>query len=163
MDPGTRCLAARRALLLLYLDKTRDSFYSFFFVCLFDFCFSFSCDQSGCWVDRHMRFFCAHVFMFHLWGETAAALIIDPLLVCSVRWKEKQLLPAGIKLQLRNLPLWSTRTCAQHLLVAGKRRCSNELGGTKPILFNEFFYTNGYSKRPNNSTCYPVMSGKCGI
>lgn len=33
----------------------------------------------------------------------AAALIIDPLLMCSVRWKEKQLLPAGIKLQQRSV------------------------------------------------------------
>lgn len=94
----------------------------FFFLCflfvyfisgfLLFFSFTASPDLlTGCWVDRHLRFFCARVLMFHLWGEMAAALIIDPLLICSVRWKEKQLLLASVAAeQLLRLRLWSVNT-----------------------------------------------------
>lgn len=85
-----------------FIFRQDKVFFFMFFVCLFCFWASFflfftaSPDLlTGCWVDRHLRFFCARVLMFHLWGEMAAALIIEPLLICSVRWKEKQLLPAS--------------------------------------------------------------------
>lgn len=71
MDPGTQCSAGRQARLVLYLDKTiffnvfclfvlfLGSFFFFFFTASPDL-------LTGCWVDRHLRFFCARVLMFHL-------------------------------------------------------------------------------------------------
>lgn len=77
----------------------QDKGFFFLFVCFvsgFFFFFPASPDLlSGCWVDRRVRFFCARVLMFHLRGETAAALIIEPLLTCSVRWKEKHQVAAA--------------------------------------------------------------------
>lgn len=84
-----------------FIFRQDNFFFNVFclFVLFLDFFFFFFTASphllTGCWVDRHLRFFCARVLMFHLWGEMAAALIIDPLLICSVRWKEKQLLASS--------------------------------------------------------------------